>query len=125
MDPVLELQGAIIQRLRSFPVLVSLIGQRSYDNPPTNDQGQVSPSIFPYVSIGASSAQQVDAVWSIEPAKKQMRDVTNAVRLATRGWVPVLTANALVTFDYWRTDYIQDGAINHASIRYTAIIEQP
>jgi len=64
-------------------------------------------------------------VWSIEPAKKQMRDVANAVRLATRGWEPVLTANALVTFEYWRTDYIKDGAINHASIRYTAIIEQP
>ncbi len=84
MDPVLELQGAIIQRLRSFPALVSLIGQRSYDNPPTNDQGQVSPSIFPYVSIGASSAQQANAdcifaddiifqldVWSIEPAKSR------------------------------------------------------
>jgi hypothetical protein len=54
-----------------------------------------------------------------------MRDVANAVRLATRGWEPVLTANALVTFEYSRTDYIKDGAINHASIRYTAIIEQP
>lgn len=137
MDPVLELQGAIIQRLRSNSALVALIGPRSYDNPPTNDQGQVSPSIFPCVSVGPSSSTEDDAdcvfshdivfqldVWSIEPAQKQMRDVANAVRLALRGWEPPLSVNALVSFDYWRTDYIRDGNVNHAAIRYTAKIEQ-
>lgn len=138
MDPVLELQGAIIQRLRSYAPLVALVGQRSYDNPPTDDKGQVAPSIFPYVSIGPSSAEQANAdciyaddivfqldVWSLQPAQKQMRDIVDAVRKALRGWDPSFAVNALVTFEYWRTDYIKDGNINHASIRYTATVEQP
>lgn len=138
MDPVLELQGAIIQRLRSNTPLVGLIGLRSYDNPPTDDNGQVAPSIFPYVSIGASSATDASSdciyafdivfqldVWSLQPAQKQMRDIADTVRKALRGWEPHLAINALVTFDYWRTDYIKDGNINHASIRYTATVEQP
>lgn len=138
MDPVLELQGAVIQRLRSNTALVALIGLRSYDNPPTNDQGQVAPSIFPYVSIGPSSIQAEDAdciyghdivfqldAWSLELPQKQMRDIANAVRLALRDWEPTLSNNALVSFNHWRTDYIRDGNVNHASIRFTAFIEQP
>ncbi|OIS91933.1 DUF3168 domain-containing protein [Brucella cytisi] len=138
MDPIQELQSAVIPRLRSFPALVSLVGQRSYDNPPTNDQGQVAPSIFPYVSIGPSSSTADDAdcvyghdiifqidVWSLELPQRQMREIANAVRLALRDWEPTLSDNALVDFRYWRTDYIRDGAINHASVRFTAFIEQP
>lgn len=138
MDPVLELQGAIIQRLRGNASLTALIGERSYDNPPTDDKGQVAPSIFPYVSIGPTSAEQANAdciyaddivfqldVWSLQPAQKQMRDIADAVRRSLRGWEPSLSVNALVTLDYWRTDYIKDGNINHASIRYTATVEQP
>jgi len=137
-DPIYELQVAIVQRLRADAGVAALIGTKIYDNPPTNDAGEVAPSLFPYVSIGASSMTADDAdciyghdvifqldVWSIDPPQKQMRDIANAVRQALRGWEPTLSENALVYFDYESTNYIKDGDINHAAIRYTALIEQP
>lgn len=137
-DPVYELQVAIVQRLRNDPAVIALIGTKTYDNPPTNDAGEVAPSLFPYVSIGASTMTAENAeciyaddvtfqldVWSVDPPKKQMRDIAESVRRALRGWEPTLSDNALVTFEYESTNYIQDGDINHAAIRYTALIEQP
>lgn len=138
MDPVYELQVEIVQRLRADPAVIGLIGTKTYDNPPTNDAGEVAPSLFPYVSVGASTMKPDNAeciyadnvmfqldVWSIDPPKKQMRDIAEAVRRALRDWEPTLSDNALVSFEYDGTTYIQDGDINHAAIRYTALIEQP
>lgn len=138
MDPVYELQVAVVQRLRADTGVTALIGAKTYDNPPTNDDGEIAPSLFPYVSIGASSMTPDNAecihaddiifqldVWSIDLPKKQMRDIAEAVRRALRDWEPTLSDNALVSFEYDGTTYIQDGNINHAAIRYTALIEQP
>lgn len=138
MDPVLELQGAIITRLRADPALTALVGVGLYDNPPADDKGVVPPAKFPYVSLGAASANADDAdcidsddivfqidAWSSLPGRKQVAEIANAIRQALRQWEPPLAQNALVTFDYWRTDYIRIPDINHASIRYTALVERP
>lgn len=138
MDPVLELQGAIVSRLRNYAPLSALIGAKVYDNPPVRDNGTVAPATYPYVSIGPSSFTPEDAdcvyggeamiqldVWSSDSPSKQVRDIANLVRLALRGWEPPLTENALVTFEHWRTDYLRNADINHASLRFTALIEQP
>lgn len=131
MDPTLELQGAIISRLRSFAAVTSIVGQRTYDIPPSN-------APYPHISIGPSSYQSDDAdcltigevmiqvdAWSEARALSEVRRMADAVRSALRDWHPDLTTNALVTFDHWRTDYLNEGEVQHASIRFTAIIEQP
>lgn len=131
MDPQLELQAAIISRLRNDVGVKALVALRTYDTPPP------SPT-YPYVSIGPGNYQTVDAdciyggevmiqvdVWSMATQLSESRLIAGAVRKALRGWEPALATNALVTFDHWRTDYIEDDPLKHVSIRYTAIIEEP
>ena len=120
MDPVLELQGRIISRLWSFSAVTALVGQRSYDDPPADQNGAVPANIFPYISIGPSSYDadnadciesgeimvQIDA-WSVDTNKKQVRDMADAIRAAFRGYDMTLTQNALVLFEHWRTTQLQ------------------
>lgn len=130
-DAINELQGAIITRLKANSGVIALVGSKVYDIPPAG----VS---MPYISIGPTNynAQDADCIyggeamiqidcWSDATVLSEMRSMADAVRRALRGWEPALTTNALVTFDHWRTDYIEDGALKHASVRYTAIIEEP
>jgi hypothetical protein len=137
MDPVLELQGLIIARLRSDAVVAALVGQRSYDIPPLNNSGEVTADLFPYISIGPTSYEtedvdcipggevmiQIDA-WSAYQGNTEVRQIADAVRRAIRGAEFALIQNALVTFDHWRTDFLRDGVVKHASIRFTAIVEE-
>jgi hypothetical protein len=130
-DPVLELQGAIIARLRATASVTALVANRIADIPQ-------STWVKPYISIGPSNyvAELVDCIdggevmiqidcWSEFTTMKEIRDIADAVRRALRNWEPTLATNAIVTFDPWRTDYIRDGAIKQASLRYTAIVEEP
>lgn len=138
MDPTLELQGAIVQRLRSFAPLTALIGNRVYDEVPTDDNGAVSAARFPYVSIGPTTSISDDAdcifadditfqidAWSIDVGMPEVRNIAYAVRQAFRGFELVLTQNALVSFEHERTQYIRDGDVKHAAIRFTALTESP
>lgn len=130
MDPQLELQAAILARLKSQAGVTALVAQRCYDTPPP------SPT-YPYISIGPGNYQTEDAdciyggevmiqvdVWSMATQLSESRLIAGAVRKALRGWEPTLATNALVTFDHWRTDYIEDDPMKHVSIRYTAIVEE-
>ena len=130
-DPTLELQGAIIARLKANAAVFTLVGNRIADIPQ-------STWAKPYISIGPSNyvAELVDCVtggevmmqidcWSESTTMKEIRDIADAVRRALRNWEPSLATNAIVTFDPWRTDFIRDGALKQASLRYTAIVEEP
>lgn len=131
MDPVLELQGAIIARLRADADVAAIVGPRVYDIPPAK-------AALPLISIGPTNYQshditcmtsgsvmfQIDA-WSEQRNLSEIRRLAWAVRSALRDWEPTLAVNALVTLDHWRTDFINEGAIQHASIRYNAIVEEP
>jgi len=106
--------------------------------PPANDNGEVAPATFPYISIGTASDSaenydciyghdiifQIDA-WSLYPGYAEVRRIANAIVLAFREHDFSLMENALVTFEHWRTDYMRDGDVSHASVRFTAWIEQP
>lgn len=132
MDPTLELQVAIIARLKATPAVTAIVGQRVADIP------KPEWASLPYISIGASNYQtdnfdcivggdimiQIDC-WSVATVLSEVCLLAGAVRAALRGWEPTLTTNALVTFDHWRTDYVRSPPINQASIRYTAIVEEP
>ncbi len=130
-DPTLELQGAIIARLKANAAVTALVGTRIADIPQ-------STWAKPYISIGPSNyvAELIDCIdggeimmqidcWSESTTMKEIRDIADAVRRALRNWEPALATNAIVTFDPWRTDFITDGALKQASLRYTAIIEEP
>lgn len=130
-DPTLELQGAIIARLKANAAVTALVGTRIADIPQ-------STWAKPYISIGPSNyvAELIDCIdggeimmqidcWSESTTMKEIRDIADAVRRALRNWEPALATNAIVTFDPWRTDFITDGAIKQAALRYTAIIEEP
>jgi len=124
--------------LRSYAAVTAIVGQRSYDEPPLNQNNEVAATTFPYISIGPVNYQaddaecivggeimvQVDA-WSLEPQRTQMMDMADAIRKAFRDYEFELADNAVVLFEHWRTDYIVDGAIKHASVRFTAIVEEP
>ncbi|MFU0504117.1 DUF3168 domain-containing protein [Pseudaminobacter sp. NGMCC 1.201702] len=130
-DPVLELQAAILARLKSQAGVTALVGSKVYDTPPVGAE-------MPYISIGPGNYQTEDVdcvyggeamiqvdVWSKASVLSESRLIAGAVRSALRGWEPALATNSVVTFDHWRTDYIEDDPIKHVSIRYTAIIEEP
>lgn len=130
-DPVYELQQQVLGRLRSTPSVTTLVSSRIQDMP-NPEWGELD-----YITIGASSYQSEDVdcifggevmlqidCWSVR-GLVPVRTLADAVRRALRGWEPTLTTNALVTFDHWRTDYIRAAPIKQASIRYTAIIEDP
>lgn len=137
MDPVLELQGQIIDRLRTFSGLTSLIDKRSYDIPPLNQSGEVAAALFPYVSIGFASYATEDAdcvyggeitfqidAWSVYQGTTEVRKMAHAIRSAFRDYEFSLDANALVTFDHLRTDFLRDGMVKHAAVRFTAVVEE-
>ena len=138
MDPVLELRTAMVERMRAFADLAALVGGRIYDEVPQAHGRGTSSVRPPYVSMGPSSYDpelidcveggeimiQVDA-WSDRPGQVEVSKVAHEVRRAFRGFEPTLSDNALVEFNHWRTDYLIDGAIKHASIRFIAIVEEP
>lgn len=137
MDPVLELQGEIIARLRGFGAVTSIVGLRSFDIPPLNAAGEVAPDIFPYISIGPSSYTTEDAdcvyggeiflqidAWSTYQGNTEVRQMAHAIRSAFRDHEFSLNTNAMVTVDHFRTDFIRDGIVKHASVRFAAIVEE-
>ena len=136
-DPVLELQGAIIQRLRTSPAVNAIVPSTRIVDIPRPDWWTGSDEA-PYIGMGPTNyvTEDVDCAyggeimiqvdcWSVSGNLSEVRRIAGAVRTALRGWEPVLASNALVAFDHWRTDYIRDGAVKQASIRYNAIVEKP
>jgi len=130
-DGSLELQGAVVARLKAYPAVAALVGLRVYDHIPDNPA-------FPYISIGPvtevdDSADciigsevtfQIDA-WSREPGFVQARRIANAVRAALHGQEFNLPTNALASFEFtYRRDFRDpDGLTSHSVIVFTASIE--
>lgn len=142
MDPTLELQGAIIARLRADATLAAIVGKTTggtvkvFDNAPSG-------TTEPYVSIGPTSFQQEDAdcieggevmfqidAWSTGDgnsvgASTQVRKMADAIRRALHRHEFALVQNAVVMFEHWRTDYLRNGQDTHASVRFTGFVETP
>ena len=130
-DVVNEVREAMFEVMDNYAPLKAMA--RVYDQVP-----QDNPTVrLPYVSFGPITYDaeladcfeggeimlQID-VWSDEPGQAQVSELAGHVRRSLRGFAPVLSENALVDFNYWRTDHIIDGAIKHAAIRFTAIVEE-
>lgn len=131
-SPELELQGAIVARLKSDATVTALIGQRVYDPVPASP-------VFPYVSFGPRDAISDDAdcitafeislqldVWSREPGSKQALQIADAIRTSLDEYAFTLTANAAVLFEHrlTRTFRDPDGLSTQAAITFTGVVEK-
>lgn len=130
-DPLTELRVALVDQMRGDAALSAVA--RVYDEAPQSD----STAFLPYATLGPSSytIEQVDCidggeimiqvdVWSNEPGQAEVTRVAGLVREALKDFDPSLSENALVEFTHWRTDFLIDGAIKHAAMRFTAIVEE-
>jgi len=127
----LELQGAIVTRLKAVSAVTALIGQRVYDKVP-------SPVTFPYVSFGPSDELSDDAecikadeitfqidAWSRADGFPEVKAISRAVRDALHDYNFTLTVNAPVSFEHRTTRVFRDpdGLTSHAAIEFRAIVE--
>lgn len=131
----LELQGAIVARLKAFAPLAAFVAGRVYDRIPAN-----APAIFPYVSFGPEDHVQDDAecisgteitiqidAWSQAVGRPEVKKVAEAVRSALHNADLPLSDNALVSLEHRQTRLLTDpdGLTSHAALEFVAFIEQP
>ncbi len=129
----LELQGAIVARLKAYAPLAALVGARVFDDVPSN-------AALPYVSLGPDQVVSDDAdcitgyevtiqidAWSITKGLPEVKRVSEEVRAALHGFDLPLSANALVSIEHRQTRNLRDpdGVTNHAAIEFVAFVEQP
>lgn len=132
-DVDLELQGAIINRLKADPAVTALVAGRVYDSVP-----QGAP--FPYITYGPSDVLQDDAdcivafdidvqidVWSRAVGFPEAKKIAGAVRAALHQVDLVLPTNALVFLEHRQTSMRRDpdGLTSHGLISLNSVIEQP
>lgn len=132
-SPSHELQAMVVERLKAFVALTSLIDTRVYDAVPTNAQ-------FPYVSWGPEQDIEDDAdcieghdisiqidAWSRTPGRGEVKKVAEQVRAALHDYETELSVNALVSLAHTSTQFLRDpdGLTSHAVIEFSAFIEQP
>ena len=132
-SPSLELQGAIVARLKGSAGLTALVGSRVYDAVPSN-------AVFPYVTVGEGDETSDDAdcidgfeisldidVWSRGVGFPEAKRISDEIRKALKSPELKLTQNALVYFNHRQTRFLRDpdGKTSHAVLTFEAFAEQP
>lgn len=131
----LELQGAIIARLRSHPAVTAIVGTRTYDNPAADAQ-------LPFIAYGEASVSRADVAcvrsqeiyvtvhaWS-DPdygtGFAQVKQMTDAIELALHEYPAVLPTNRLISLEHRQTRIFrdEDGATGHGVIELVAFVER-
>lgn len=132
MNVELEIQGAIVARLKADAAVTALIGARVYDSVPAN-------ATFPYVSIGPVDsveadaecitglevAQQIDC-WSRANGFPEVKKIVDAVRAALHRYDLPLGTNALVFFEHRSSRITRDpdGITSHGIVGFEAAVER-
>lgn len=134
-SPALEINGAIVPRLKSWSPLTALVGDRVYDNIPAN-------AVYPYVVLGPSQEIQDDADclagtevgfrvegWSKLSGRVEILRIGDAIKGALHQWETSLTDNALVFMEWMRSDWLLDqsgtATLQHIVCEFRAVTEQP
>jgi hypothetical protein len=132
-SPSLELQGAIVARLKAWAGLSATINGRVYDAVPGN-------AAFPYITVGEGDETSDDAdcidgfeisldidVWSRETGYVQAKRISDEVRKAIKSADLALPTNALVDFRHRQTRFLRDpdGLTSHAVMTFEGFAEQP
>ena len=133
-DPGLELQGAIVARLKADPGVAALVNGRIYDSVPQS-------AAFPYISYGPEDLNDADAdcfnaldvfvqldVWSRGVGYPEVKKIADAVRAALHDQEDALPlpTNALVFIEHRQTNVLRDpdGLTSHAALTFQATIER-
>lgn len=131
-DPSLELQGAIVARLKATGAVTALVGQRIYDRVPDHPT-------FPYISLGPDDVLSDDAdcvtgfeitvqidCWSRAVGFPEVKRVADEVRTALHGHDFSLATNAAVLFEHriTRTFRDPDGLTNHAAMTFESFVQK-
>lgn len=129
----LELQGAIVPRLKADAALTTLIGGRVYDQPP-------SPVTYPYVTIGEAQTIRDDATcisggrvfltlhgWSQAVGFPEVERIADAVVESLHLAPLMLATNRLISLMHLQTRTFRDpdGLTSHAVIEFVANTEKP
>jgi hypothetical protein len=139
-SPVLELQGAIVPRLKQTAAVTAICGSRVYDHVPRGANGNIS-ATMPFVGIASSDALTDDAdcirgssvainidCWSDKPGFAEVQKLAEAVKQALHDDETLtLGDNALLYLTHNQTRFIRetDGIVSHAVLTFDAFIEQP
>lgn len=129
----LELQGALVARLKADAPLTLLVQGRVYDQPP-------SPVVYPYVTIGEAQTLRDDATcvsggqvyltlhaWSQAVGFPEVKRIADAVVESLHLAPIALPTNRLISIMHRQTRTFRDadGLTSHAVIEFVANTEKP
>lgn len=136
-SPTLELQGAIVLRLKAASAVTALVGTRIFDDVPRAPDGEITAK-FPFVSIASTDeiTEEADCIdgseisidldcWSRGVGFPEVMKIADAVRRALHNHDFNLAANAAVYFRHRQTRTLRDpdGLTSHAILTFEAFIE--
>ncbi len=140
-SPSLELQGAIVARLKAWAGLSATVNGRVYDSVPPEDKRIAETGAgWPYVTVGEGDETSDDAdcidgfeisldidVWSRAVGCPEAKGISDEIRKALNSSDLSLPTNALVEFRHRQTRFLrdQDGKTSHAVMTFEGFAEQP
>ena len=132
-SPSLELQGAIVARLKAWAGLSGTVNGRVYDAVPAG-------AAFPYITVGEGDETSDDAdcidgfeisldidIWSRANGYPEAKRISDEIRNAINSADLALPTNALVEFRHRQTRFLRDpdGKTSHAVMTFEGFAEQP
>ena len=127
-SPALELQGAIVARLKADAALNALINARVYDNVPSD-------AVLPYVNFARDDVVQDDAtcvtgyeinfgidVWSNGVGYVEAKKIAHAVVKSLHNWDASLPTHSVITLQHRQTRMFrdEDGLTSHGVVEFVA-----
>lgn len=134
MAGIAELIAVIVPRLKGWPSLSGIVGDRVLDPVPARTPA-------PYVSIGPITGIRADAecipgsevsfqidAWSGRPGRLEAGRMAEAIEEALHGYEADLGGGvALALLEHRLTSILRDpdGVTTHAAVQFIAVVEQP
>ena len=130
-DPSLELQTAIVTKLKADAGVVAAVGNRVYDNVPPN-------ASFPYISLGDSQvlpdkADCIDGTevffsldgWSRDLRFPECKSISKAIVAALDDQPLTVAGYDAVVFELDSVNYLRDpdGITRHVALSFRALIQ--
>jgi hypothetical protein len=130
-DPSLELQAAIVGKLKNDPGVQAVVGQRVYDEVPNNPT-------FPYISIGDNQvlpdkADCIDGTeiywqldgWARDPTFPMTKQISKAVVACLDDQDITVTGYSAIVCEIQTINYLHDpdGITRHVAISFRFLIQ--
>lgn len=137
-SPSLELQGAIVTRLKADVAVSSLVGERIYDHVPRGAGGAVTAD-YPFVGFASRNTVRDDVacvtgyevtisldVWSRAVGTVEAQRIVDAVTRSLHNWSPTLPSHVAVTFQHRNSIDVgdPDGLTSHFVVEFVATVTE-